>query len=286
MARVLALSLTLCASARSLPGAEVTITRTNAVERWITNVIDVRMPVNRFVNECHTNWVTEVRTNWSMRTLTNRVEVRATWTNHVTAYHTNWIPRNVTNHVAVNLVRTNFVDRYHTNWSTLVLTNWQTVVLLKTNWITQLVTNVIQMDVPTRSAAAAPVPKEMVEPKEASVETTFSTSAAGWTGPLAIEAVRTARPPANDLVEVSMRVRWTGKTTTPLHVQHWRVEREDAAVLLFEQEQDFKRELPVGRYRVEARLKPEGGNPPVSARGILSVTAREALIQPRLFVRK
>jgi len=294
MARVLAVSLVLCASGWPLTGAEVTITRTNSVERWITNVIDVRMPVNRFVNEYHTNWVTELRTNivdiyatnWAMRMLTNQVEVKATWTNHVTAYHTNLIPRNVTNHVAVNLVRTNFVDRYHTNWSTLNLTNWETVVLFKTNLITQPVTNVVQIDLPVRPVAAAPAPSEVVEPQEAPLETAFSASTTTWAGPLTIEAVRTARPPANDLVEVRMKVRWTGNTTAPLRVQHWRVEREDGAVLLFGQDQEFKRQLPVGKYKVEAKLKPEGDNPPVSARGTLSVTAREAVIQPRLLVRK
>ncbi len=294
LARVLAVSLVLCASGPLLTGAEVTITRTNSVERWITNVIDVRMPVNRFVNEYHTNWVAELRTNivdvyatnWSMRTVTNQVEVTATWTNQVTAYHTNWIPRNVTNRVAVNLVRTNFVERYHTNWSTLVLTNWETVVLWKTNWITQPVTNVIPIDVATRAAAVAPAPKEVVEPQETPLETAYSASTTSWTGPLAIEVARTTRPQAKDLVEVRMRVRWTANTTAPLHVQHWRVEREDGAVLLFGQDLEFKRQLPVGKYKVEAKLKPEGDNPPVSARGTLSVTAREAVIQPRLLVRK
>jgi hypothetical protein len=69
-------------------------------------------------------------------------------------------------------------------------------------------------------------------------------------------------------------------------VQLWRVEREDGAVLLFGQDQEFQRQLPVGKYKVEARLQRDGDDPPVSARGTLSVTARNTVIQPRLLVQK
>jgi hypothetical protein len=290
---VLAFNLVLSASGPSLAGAEVTITQTNWVERWITNVINIQMPDNRFVNEYYTNWVTQLQTNvvdvyatnWTMVKQTNQVEVAATWTNSVTAYHTNWNTRTLTNLVTLNLVRTNFVDRYQTNWSTLKLTNWETVVLFKTNWITQPMTNVVQVDLPRRLAAVAPAPSEAVEPPEAPAETA-SSAPAGWTGPLAIEAVRTARPPANDLVEVQLKVRRTDNTLGPVQVERWRVEREDGAVLFSGQDQQFKRPLPVGRYKVEAKLKGEGDNPPLSVRGTLSVTLHETTIQPRLLVKK
>ena len=294
LVRVLALSLACGASGSSLTGAEVTITRTNRTERWITNIIDIRMPENRFVNVYRTNWVTQTRTNivdvyatnWTMARLTNQIEVAATWTNHVTTYHTNWTPRALTNDVAVNLVRTNIVDRYHTNWSTLSLTNWQTVVLFKTNWITQPVTNVVQVDSPRRAIAAAHAPGEVIKPNAAPVESAAPVPAAAWTGPLTIEAARTARPPANDLVEVQMKVRRTDSTAAPPRVQQWRVEREDGAILLAGQDQDFKRQLPVGKYKVEAKLKVEGNNLPLSVRGTLSVTTHEAVVQPRLLVKK
>jgi hypothetical protein len=293
MARVSALGLALWGSGQSLSSAEVTINRTNWVERWITNVIDIQMPENRFVNVYRTNWVTQLRTNvvdvyatnWTMCKVTNQIEVAATWTNHVTAYHTNWNTRTLTNRVAVNLVRTNFVDRYHTNWSMLKLTNWETVVLFKTNWITQPVTNVFQINLPKRPVAAAPAPSKDAEPKEAPAVAT-SPAPVGWAGPLAIEAVRTARPAANDMAEVQLRVRRSDNTATPLQVQHWRVEREDGTVLLFGQEKEFKRELLAGKYKVEAKLKGERDNPPLSVRGTLSVTTREAVIQPRLLVKK
>jgi hypothetical protein len=69
-------------------------------------------------------------------------------------------------------------------------------------------------------------------------------------------------------------------------LQNWRVERDDGAILLFGQDQEFKRPLPVGNYKVEAKLKAEGDNPPLAVRDTLSVTPREATIQPRLLVKK
>jgi hypothetical protein len=181
---------------------------------------------------------------------------------------------------------TNHVTDYHTNWSMLNLTNWQTLVLFKTNWLTQAMTNVVQIDLPSSPVVATAAPSEVVELKEALVATATPAPAAHWAGPLAIEATRTSRPLANDLVEVQMKVKRTDSTAALLQVQQWRVEREDGAILLFGQDQDFKRELPVGNYRVEVKLKVEGDNPPLSVRGTLSVTARETIIQPRLLVRK
>ena len=268
LGRVLTSSLALWASGLSLIGTEVTITRTNWAERWITNLIEVRMPMNRFVNEYRTNWVTQLRTNV------------------VDVYVTNWVTRKLTNQVEVAATMTHHVTAYHTNWSMLNLTNWQTVVLLKTNWLNQAVTNIVQIDLPSRPAVAAAAPSEVVEPNETPVPTATPALVAAWIGPLAIEAARTSRPPANDLVEVQMKVKRTDNTPALLQVQQWRVEREDGAILLFGQDQDFKRELPVGNYRVEAKLKVEGDNPQLSVRGTLSVTARETIIQPRLLVKR
>ena len=83
-----------------------------------------------------------------------------------------------------------------------------------------------------------------------------------------------------------MKVRRTDSTAAPPRVQQWRVEREDGAILLAGQDQDFKRQLPVGKYKVEAKLKVEGNNLPLSVRGTLSVTTHEAVVQPRLLVKK
>jgi hypothetical protein len=304
MVQRLALGVMLWVPALVVLGSEASITRTNWSDRWITNVIEVTMPVNHFVSESHTNCITRTvtnrfvveafetnfvvayHTNWNMRTVTNPVTVEAVWTNSVVAYRTNCITKTQTNSVAVNVLRTNFVNRYHTNWSTLNLTNWETMVLFRTNRITQTLTNIVEVNLPSR--LAAPVPRsEPLAPKEAPEEPALAaTTASTWSGPLAIEATRTARPAANDLVEVQMRIRWTSRTTAPLRVQSWRIEREDGAVFLFGQDQDFKQQLPVGKYKVEARLKGEGDNPPLVARGTLSVTIHAAVIQQRLLVKK
>lgn len=294
LVRTVAVSLVLCASGLCLVGSEVNITRTNWFDHWITNVIEVRMPANRFVNEYHTNWVTQLRTNVVdvyatnrvTRMLTNQIVVDAFRTNFVVAYQTNWHTEMLTNQVTVNVLRTNLVDQYRTNVSTLSLTNWEKVVLFQTNWITQPVTNVVRINLPTRPAVPVAAPKEAVELKEVRAATASPAPAPAWTGPLAIEAARTARPAANNLVEVQLKVRWTGDTAAPLQVQNWRVEREDGAILLFGQDQEFKRQLPVGKYKVEAKLKAEGVNPPLAARGTLSVTTLEATIQQKLLARK
>jgi hypothetical protein len=292
--RGLAVFLALWSAGISLTFAEVTVTRTNWVDRSITNVIDVSMPRNVFVDVYRTNWVTLFRTNvvdvyatnWSMQKATNVVEVAATWTNHVTAYQTNWTTRILTNQVAVRLVRTNFFERYHTNWSVLDLTNWQTVVLFKTNWIRQPVTNLVHIDLPAQAAAPASATAQVVAPNEVPADAAPAAAITTWTGPVVIESSRTAKASADGLVEVQLKVRWSGKSTAPLQVQRWRVEREDGAMLYSGQDQEFKRQLPVGRYKVEARLQGQGSTLPIIARGTLSVTAREAVVQPRLLVKK
>src|ERR1035441_591157 len=114
--------------------------------------------------------------------------------------------------VEVAATMTNHVTDYHTNWSMLNLTNWQTLVLFKTNWLTQAMTNVVQIDLPSSPVVAAAAPSEVVEPNEAPVPTATPALTAAWTGPLVIEAARTSQPPANDLVEVQMKVKRTDNT--------------------------------------------------------------------------
>src|SRR5262252_8664317 len=78
-------------------GAEVNVTHTNSVDRWITNVIEVRVPKNVFVSEVHTNWI----------------ERRST--NVIPSYATNKVVRTITNVVPVEVYSTNFVNGYRTN---------------------------------------------------------------------------------------------------------------------------------------------------------------------------
>jgi len=275
-ARLVAFALTLCAPPFSSIGSQATVMKTNWSDRWITNVIEVNMPINRFVNQYRTNWIPQFQTNWNMCTVTNLVVVEAFWTNTLVAYRTNLVMRMRTNHVAVNVLQTNVVNCYHTNRSVVYLTNW----------VAQSATNIVQVRAPSPSPPAALVREQPPALPEARIEPASSVSAVTWSGPLTIEAVRTALPAANNLLEVRMKVRWTAATTAPLQVQRWRVEREDAAILLFEQEQEFKRQLPPGKYKVEVRLKGQGDNTPPVARGTLSVTPQDAIVQPRLLVKK
>ncbi len=104
--------------------------RTNWVERWITNNLEVYVPANRFVTEFHTNVV--------VRTRTNVVDVCTT----------NLVTRHVTNTLQVSLFRTNFIQAYQTNYRNLNVTNWSTVLVLRTNWVQQNLTNVAVVEVP------------------------------------------------------------------------------------------------------------------------------------------
>ena len=282
----------------AVSAAEVNVTRTNWTERWITNVIDVRMPMNVYVDEYHTNWVEHVRTNVvnryatniSTRIVTNTVVVNGVQTNFVKAYRTNWNTLTLTNQVAVDLLQTNVVDRYQTNWNTLTLTNWKTILVMKTNWVTQPVTNVVQIDLTSRGQVAAAAP-EPVTPRQApptpqappasqAKETPLPT--APISNDISLEASRTARPAINNTVEVQLKVRWTGGVAATLLVQQWRVESEDGTVLFQAQDKEFRRDLPLGRYKVEVRVRREANGPLLAARGTLAVTARDAYVLQKL----
>jgi hypothetical protein len=203
----------------------------------------------------------------------------------VKAYRTNWNTLTVTNHLAVESLRTNLVDRYQTNFSTLTLTNWKTVLVMKTNWVTQPMTNVVQIDMggskqpmaaaaekPARPAAAAPAAPVAPSNSEAPL------APAPISNDVSLEAFRTARPVINNTVEVQLRVRWTGAVASALNVQQWRVESEDGTILVQAQEKDFRRDLPLGRYKVDVRVRREANGPLLAARGTLSVTARDAYV--------
>jgi surface protein len=308
-----AVILSLCTAGPSVLGLEVNVTRTNWVERWITNLIEVHMPLNRFVNEYQTNWVTQFHTNVIevyttnrvTRTLTNHFLVDALQTNFVTAYQTNWktldltnwqtavvmktnwLARRLTNEILVEAFQTNLVTAYQTNLKTLDLTNWQTAIVMTTNWVTQVITNVVQVDLPNSSIApAAAPPVEAAEQKEVPTEAAPSSPAAITTGAVVLEAARTSRPPNNGQVEVQLKIRANGDPASLPQVQQWRVEREDRAILCFGQDQEFKRELPAGRYKVEVKLRQDGDGALLTVRGTLVVTPGEAVIRQNLTAKK
>src|SRR5437762_9995645 len=67
-------------------------TRTNWTDNTVTNIIEVRMSRNRFINEFRTNWLDNVTTNV------------------VDTYRTNHLTRNLTNSFVIDAWRTNSVD--------------------------------------------------------------------------------------------------------------------------------------------------------------------------------
>src|SRR5690242_14638660 len=87
-ARFLVLSFCLLCSIPAFT-VERNLTRTNWTERYITNLVEVRMQRNVFVDEFHTNWVTE--------TVTNVIPIQATRTVKMTEYKTNWNTVTLTN---------------------------------------------------------------------------------------------------------------------------------------------------------------------------------------------
>jgi hypothetical protein len=296
------------------------ITTTNLVNTWVTNIIEVRIPSNHFVNRYYTNWVDHFGTNligryltnWRTITVTNLIPVEAFSTNHLKTYSTNLTTVTLTNDITVDRFKTNFVDSYHTNWKTLLLTkdvavdgwhtnvvdqyrtnlktltltNWETVLVMRTNWVNQPVTNMVQLDIPA-SAAATPTP---APPKPAPVETKTTkvemrTPPSAFTDAVLLEAARTSRQPRNGHVEVELRARWKA-SDEPLLIQQWRVQAIDGAVLCFGQEQQFRRELPVGKYRVEVRLQRDSNSPFLTAVGELLLLTNDAIVHQELAASK
>ena len=273
--RVCLVGLLLLGWLGSLQAAEVNVLRTNKVDRWITNVIEVRVPLNLFINEYRTNWLEEKRTNV--------VEVDAYRTNFLTAYQTNWKTFWVTNEVGVDRFDTNYLVEYQTNSRTLFVTNWETVLVMKTNWIFQPVTNVAQIDmIAKRPTGAQPTSVRQNIEARPNVEPAGSST---LSSDLIIEATTTGRVNTNQ-VEVQLRASWGADSRTALQVQRWKVEREDATILSFGQEAVFRRMLPPGRYRVELRAQKDGSGPVLSARATLVLSPHEALIEPQLASRQ
>jgi hypothetical protein len=249
----------LSASAGSAMAAQMNVTKTNLVERWITNVVEVRMPMNRFVTEYRTNWVEEVRTNF--------VNVFAT--NFVTVTHTR------TNTVWVDVPRTNSLLAYRTNWTTLNLTNWSTLLVFKTNWINQPVTNTVQIDLPAKGPPAA----ETGMSRSASKGTLKPAPAVRPTNPLAMDVRRGQSRVARNQVDVVLSVRWATGAGLPLVVQQWRVESDDGSILCFGQDPQFTRALPVGNYSVEVKAQRDENSPLLAALGTLAVKPPDVSLQ-------
>jgi hypothetical protein len=305
----LAVCLAASAFLQSVNGAETYVTRTNWVEKAITNLVEVRMPRNVFVNEYWTNVIEQVHTNVVIREVPKKVVVDFVHTNVITHYSTNFINKSeermvyvdlvstnfvdhfrtnvkvlhFTNDFAVNVVKTNFVDLYRTNWQTLNITNFQSVLVMKTNWVTQPVTNLVEIDMPAKSvdmpakptapSPSAPSPVSTAKPERQSVRPIANTS----DGPI-LEGTKTGNHPGNNFAEVLLRVRWPGESADA-PVQQWKVEREDGAFLSVGFEKTFRKELATGSYKIEAKLKSDG--PVQVVRGSLVITANEVVVRQK-----
>lgn len=227
-------------------------TQTSWIPRVITNVIEVRIPTNIFVNVYRTNQFDVVRSNV------------------VNVYRTNWLDRTETRVVPVDVTRTNFVTSYQTNVQTLTLTNWETVLVMKTNRVTQRVPNVVEIDLPADgpNAIKTTSPDKATSPPATAVE--------GF----ALDTATTGKAAVNDLIEVEFKVISPDGTTPTLAAYEWRVERTDGSVLLFGQTPEFRRELPFGTYKVEAKVQAGKKSAPVRVRSVVEVTADEVTQRP------
>jgi hypothetical protein len=245
--------------------------RTNFVDAFRTNLKTLQHTNQVVVQVTRTNYSEAYLTNVQDIRLTNDVVIHATRTNYVEAYKTNFEDLNVTNEVAVKLVRTNHVDAYRTNW--------QTIALVQTNWVTQKITNIVRVD------AAKPVPVQPIVQSQPTasrtVGATGAASAVSATDEPVIEVSRTAKPPENNLVEVELKVRWPADTADAPPVSQWRIESENGAVLSFGNDQEFRKDLPVGSYKVEAKLQRDTDSPSFVLRGTLSDNVRDAVVQQR-----
>ena len=96
---------------------------------------------------------------------------------------------------------------------------------------------------------------------------------------LALDTVTTGKAVLDDLVEVQFKLKSADGTTPKLASYEWRVERTDGSVLLFGQEAEFKREVPMGTYRVEVKTRATAKSPLVRVRGTVEVTDSEVIQQ-------
>lgn len=233
---------------------EINIMKTNLVDRWITNLIGIQMPMNRFVNDYHTNWVEVVRTN------------------AVQVYTTNTTVKFATNVIVVDLVQTNQVTVCRTNWHPLNLTNWTTVLVLRTNWVSVPITNYVQIDAPANSEVRMePAPPKRPPEGAARQDTVLPVLAAKQADAVEIHATLSAAATTNNQYLVQLRARWKGDPDLPLRVEQWRVERLDGSVLSFGQDPVFQRGLPAGDYKVQVKVQKDAASPLMTVKGTLAV---------------
>jgi hypothetical protein len=230
------------AATAAVPSVDVFVT--NRVSRVITNLVEIRMPLNVFFNEYRTNWVEQYRTNV------------------VDVYRTNWLQRTLTNTITIQQTQTNWVSQYQTNLNAFTLTNWQTVVVFKTNWVGQTVTNLVELNLPIRTAVASPAIPDPA-PRIQII---------GQAQDFQIELVRTEKPSDHGQVEVELTLRCKKNPAPAFMVQDWQLIRPDGTVLMFGQRAQFKAELASGKYQVAVKVRRSDKTTPIPVSGEMQIT--------------
>ncbi len=250
----------------------VNTTITNTLTRYLTNVIEVSIPNNVFVDVFRTN------------------RVRRDVTNLIDLYQTNIVLQYRTNVLTADRYVTNLVTTWHTNVKTLTLTNWENLVLLRTNWVRQPVTNFVEFTrtnfvmltvtnwIPvtvTRTNFVSPPstrPAEIAQPVTAAAPVPIL--ATTTTPAPKAEPLPTA--PAADLGRgLELDLTHVGAPTRPgqfpirlvllsasgaiLPVSEWRVEKTGGGGLMVGAKPEFSTDLPAGIYRIAARVRSDDG---------------------------
>lgn len=245
---------------------ETYLTRTNLTERWITNVIEVSVPLNKFVDVYTTNVVDRFITNTLPVDLTNTIKVTAYRTNVFDAYSTNLVRVDATNVIPVTA--------YRTNVHTLNLTNFESVLVFQTNWVKTTLTNVSTVSMPLPAptgAAAASTPLATPEPLPLRTPPSASVVAASGSGAIVISGAGTGKSSVARYAEVKLVAAWRGASTEPMNVLQWKVESETSSVMAYSQDREFKREMPFGTYKVEIKATRGANAAVLVGKGVLRI---------------
>jgi hypothetical protein len=242
---------------------EITVTRTNQAERWITNLVEVNVPLNRFVEVFTTNV-------WD-RFVTNTVSIELTNTIPVTAYRTNVFDMYSTNLVNVTATNVIPVTAYRTNVQTFNLTNFETVLVIQTNWVKATVTNVavLSMPAPEPAATSAAVDPATVPVASRPAVVISSTKP----GAIVVSALATGKSSVPRHAEVKLTAAWRDESTEPMNVLQWKVESDTTSIMAYSQGREFKREMPFGTYRVEIKATRGSAAAVLIGKGVLKITS-------------
>jgi hypothetical protein len=215
----------------------VNTTITNALTRYLTNVIEVTIPNNVFVDEFRTNWV--------RRDITNLIDL----------YQTNLVFHYRTNVLTVDRYATNFVTAWQTNVKTFTVTNWQSVTVTTTNIVSLPISS--PAEIPQTIPAAAPVVMAVTSDAPApKAEPLSVASGIGADRGYELELTHVGASPQSGQFPIRLALLSAG---TAVSVSEWRVESTKGSGLMVSAKPEFSTVLPAGVYRVTARVRGADG---------------------------